>query len=72
VEQFITTLYKLADSCDFRDTAMRDEMIRDRIVVGIRDSALLEWLQMNTDLTLDKAKKLVRQCEAVQEHSKLS
>ena len=68
VEQFITTLYKLADSCDFRDAAMRDEMIRDRIVVGIRDSALSERLQMDADLTLDKAKKLVRQREAVQEH----
>ena len=68
MEQFITTLYKLADSCDFCDSQMRDEMIRDRIVISIRDSALSEHLQMDADLTLDKAKKLVRQREAVQEH----
>ena len=68
VEQFIITLYKLADSYNFRDSQMRDEMIHDRIVVGIRDSTLSEHLQMDADLTLHKAKKLVRQCEAVQEH----
>ncbi|XP_065891680.1 uncharacterized protein [Dysidea avara] len=66
VDQFIATLYKLADSCDFRDSQMRDEMIRDRIVVGIRDSALSERLQMDAHLTLEKPKKLVRQREAVQ------
>ena len=43
-------------------------MIRDRIVVGIRDSTLSERLQMDPDLTLEKAKKLVRQREAVHEH----
>ena len=42
-------------------------MIRDRIVVGIRDSALSERLQLDPDLTLEKAKTLVRQREAVHE-----
>ena len=32
-------------------------MIRDRLVVGIRDSTLSERLQMDADLTLDSAKK---------------
>jgi hypothetical protein len=32
-EAFVTALHKLADSCDFG--APRDELIRDRIVVGI-------------------------------------
>ena len=34
---------------------------------GIRDESLLERLQMEVDLTLDKAKMLVRQIEAVQQ-----
>lgn len=43
-------------------------MIRDRIVVGIRDTALSQKLQLDPDLTLEKAKTQVRQREAVQEH----
>ena len=31
-------------------------MICDHIIVGIRDSSLLEMLQMDPDLTLDKEK----------------
>ena len=46
---------------------MKDEMIRDRLVVGIKDQTLSECLQMEPDLTLDKAKKMVRQREAVKE-----
>ena len=66
VEQFITNLYQLAEYCEYGN--LRDEMIHDRIVVGIRDSALSERLQLDSDLTLDKAKKLVCQREAVHEH----
>ena len=42
-------------------------MLRDRIVVGIRDAGLSERLQLDPDLTLEKAKKVVRQKEAVKE-----
>ena len=59
VEQFITSLYSLADSCDYG--TLRDEMIRDRIVVGIRDQSLSERLQLDARLTLESAKMLVRQ-----------
>ena len=64
-EQFITSLYTLAESCDYGD--LKDQMIRDRIVVGICDQSQSERLQMDADLTLEKAKKLVRQREAVHE-----
>ena len=40
VDNFITDLYSLAEFCDFSD--LRDELIRERIVVGIRDKALSE------------------------------
>ena len=46
---------------------MKEELIRDRLVVGIRDLALSERLQMEAELTLDKAKRLIRQREAVKE-----
>lgn len=44
---------------------MKDQLIRDRLVVGIRDGALSERLQLESDLTLDNAMKLIRQREAV-------
>ena len=63
-EQYITELYKLAESCDYRE--MKEELIRDRLVVGIKDRTLSEQLQLESDLTLEKAKKKIRQREAVQ------
>lgn len=65
VEQFITSLYSLAENCAYGELA--NEMIRDRIVVGIRDKALSERLQLDSELTLDSAKRKVRQREAIHE-----
>ena len=50
---------------------MKDEMIRDRIVVGIQDNSLSERMQMDSDLTLEKAKRMVRQREVVHEHQEI-
>ena len=49
-------LYELVQHCDYGE--MKDEMIRDRLVVGIRDSSLSEKLQLDPALILAKAKKL--------------
>ena len=65
-DQFIASLYNLAENCNYGD--LKGEMIRDRLVVGIRDMALSEKLQLDADLTLERAKTAVRQREAVQEH----
>jgi len=64
-EQYITALYNLVETCDYAD--LKEEMIRDRLVVGIRDKFLSERLQMNAALTLEKAKTAVRQREAIQD-----
>ena len=47
--------------------APKDKVIRDRIVVGIRDKVLSEWMQVDPNLTLNKGKWEGRQREAVQE-----
>ena len=47
VEEFITSLFSLAEHCDYKDAT--EEMIRDRIVVGIRDKALSEKLQLGSE-----------------------
>ena len=69
IEQYITSLYNLVEHCEYGP--LKEEMIRDRLVVGIRDTGLSERLQMDEQLTLDKAKKLVRQREAVKEQQSL-
>ena len=63
VEAFITNLFNLAEHCNFG--SLRAELIRNRIVVGIRDKNLSEKLQLESDLTLEKAVNLVRQRETV-------
>ena len=35
--------------------ALQDEMVKDRLVVGLRDSKLSEKLQLDPSLTLDAA-----------------
>ena len=58
VEQFIASLYNLAADCNFGE--LKDKLICDRIVVGIRDASLSVRLQMDPELTLQKAKTIVR------------
>lgn len=67
-EEYITALYGLVESCEYG--ALKEEMLRDRLVVGIRDSTVSQKLQMNAKLTLEEAKKEIRQREAVREQSK--
>ena len=61
VDSFITDLHALAEHCDYKD--LHDEMIRDRIVVGLRDAALSEKLQLDSKLTLEKAVTTAWQAE---------
>jgi len=63
VDSFITDLYCLAKYCNYG--ALNDEMIRDRIIVGLLDSRLSEKLQMDPELTLVKAVNSARQTELV-------
>ena len=69
VDTFITALYSLAEHCGYSE--LHDEMIRDRIVVGIRNSALSEKLQLDPRLTLDSAISQVRQSEAIKQQQTL-
>ena len=68
-ESFITDVHKLAEHCQYG--VLREEMIRDRIVVGIRDAKLSEKLQLDPNLTLAKTKTQVRQNEEVKKQQPL-
>ena len=57
--------HQLAWGCQYGKVT--EELICDRLVISTRDESLSEQLQIESDLTLEKAKKLVRQREAIQQ-----
>ena len=63
VDDFITDLHCLARYCSYGN--LHEEIVRDRIVVGIRDNKLSQKMQLEPDLTLKKAIVLAHQCESV-------
>ena len=63
VASFVNDVYALAKHCNFG--ALHDEMVRDILVAGIRDKRLSERLQLDGDLTLEKAVTSIRQSETV-------
>ena len=63
VDSFVTALYCLAEHCDYGE--LREQMIRDRLVVGLRDANLAEKMQLDSDLKLEDAIKRARNSEAV-------
>ena len=69
VDDFVTSVHALAEHCGF--AGLRDELIRDRIVVGLRDVSLSEKLQLDPDLTLEKTVTMVRQSEMVKKQQVL-
>ena len=58
----------MSEFCNYGD--LKDELLRDRLVVGIRDSGLSEKMQTDPTLTLEKAKIMIRQKAAVREQRK--
>ena len=63
VDDFITDLHCLEERCSYGD--LHSEMVRDRIVVGLLDDSLSEKMQLDSNLTLEKAVSMARQSEAV-------
>jgi hypothetical protein len=63
VDTFITDLYTLAEHCQFAN--LHDELICDRTIVGLKDDRLSEKLQLDAELTLEKAVTPARQSETV-------
>ena len=51
-ESFNTALHKLAETCEYDD--LREELICDRIIAGIKNQQLATKLMLDDKLTLDK------------------
>ncbi|KAL5503331.1 hypothetical protein EMCRGX_G010260 [Ephydatia muelleri] len=55
-EQYLLVLHALARNCEYGQ--LREELICDRIVIGILDKVLSKRLQMDPELTLEKASRM--------------
>ena len=62
-EAFIRALFEIAQLCDFGDN--KDERVRDQLVVGTSDKTTSEKLQLEENLTLEKAIEICRTREQV-------
>ncbi|XP_063242528.1 uncharacterized protein K02A2.6-like [Bacillus rossius redtenbacheri] len=60
-DSFVRDLKKLVQSCDFKNQT--DSVVRDRIVLGIRDKGLQERLLREPDLSLSRAMEQCRVAE---------
>lgn len=63
IETFVRSLHMLAATCEFNEK--KEEMIRDRLVIGIRSIETSRQLQAQEDLTLEVAVRKARQAESL-------
>lgn len=61
IDQYVTDLRDLSSTCDFGD--LTDSLIRDRVILGIKDMSMKDCLLRTKDLTLVKAVELCRTSE---------
>ena len=54
IEQYVREIYALSENCNFH-SCCKEDFIRDRLVLGMRDKLTSKQLQMTTDLKLQKA-----------------
>ena len=69
VNQFVTALHTLAEHCAYG--ALKEEMIRNHLVVGVRDTSLSLKLQMDPNLTLKTAVTAASQNEMVRKQQSI-
>ena len=62
-DDFLTELRELSNTCGFCDKC-RESLIRDRVVIGLRDPDVIKKLCAVRNLTLDQAVQLCRSEEA--------
>lgn len=64
MDTFVNKLCRQAEYCNYHYKALNEELIRDRLVVGVKEDELSEQLQAIPDLTLDQATTAARRYEA--------
>ena len=69
IATYLTELKTIATNCK-HDEITADEILRDRIVLGIRDDKICERLLRSNDLTLRKAIDIVKAAEQTEQQVK--
>ena len=62
VDTFVTALKTLADTCEFGE--LKDSLILDRVIIGIKDKGMKQRLLRTDNLTLDTALTQIRAATA--------
>ena len=74
VDAYITRLRLQADHCDYDKEgwplAVKNEMVQDKFVFGLRDDNLKECLLSEADISLSKIIALAQRLESSQRHIK--
>ena len=70
IDAYLTCLRTLAQSCNFCD-CMRDTLIRDRIVLGVNNTATRKKLLQQRKLTLKSCIDICRSMESASSHFKV-
>ena len=68
-DQYKTALRKLAEGCEF-DTITTEEILRDRLIFGIREVKVCERLLRESQLTLQKTDEICRASESTAQQLK--
>lgn len=66
-ESFVTSLKSLAETCEFE--TLTESLIRDRIILGMRNANIRQHLLREAHLTLTQAITIVRAAEAATAHA---
>ena len=67
IQSFVTSLKLLSEKCEFE--ALKDSLIRDRIVCGVNSESLRKQLLKERELTLEKAIQVCQIYEAAESQS---
>ncbi len=67
IDQYVTKLRKLIKNCEYPQQ-INDEMLRDKLVFGVKDVRMKERLLRESDLSLETALKMCRAAEQTKIH----
>ena len=67
ISDYVAVLRKLSEHCNYGDTL--DDMIRDRLVCGVRDEKIQQKLLCEKKLTLNSALKIAQAMESATKYS---
>ena len=68
VAEYVAELRKLAEFCNYGDSL--NNMLRDRLVWGMRDAGIQKKLLSEPDLTLDRAIRIAQSTETAEQNLK--